>query len=318
MNDVSEFEVSDQWILARRPPKHPVNPWRPNDFLVEKERTSEGLVEDVVTIFLANRECPFRCLMCDLWKKTADQRVPDGAIPAQIQWALNRLTKASHVKLYNSGNFFDEQAIPLVDMPSIASLLGPFRTALVESHPRLVYRRACALKELLRPELQVAMGLETVHPQVLNRLNKRMTLADFEAATEFLTSHGILVRAFILLRPPFLNESEGIFWAKRSLDFAFDVGTECCTIIPTRRGNGALEWLQERGLFSPPLMTSLEEVVEYGVQLKRGRVLADLWDIDKFLHCKKCSQTRVQRLHHINLYQHIQPRVECESCTKHD
>ena len=85
------------------------------------------------------------------------------------------------------------------------------------------------------------MGLETIHPDVLPRLNKRMTLADFEAATRFLTHHDIGVRAFILLRPPFLSEAEGVHWAKESLRYAFDVGVECCAVIPTRAGNRTSE-----------------------------------------------------------------------------
>ena len=32
------------------------------------------------------------------------------------------------------------------------------------------------------------------------------------------------MRAFILVRPPFLSEDEGLEWAKRSLDFAFAAG----------------------------------------------------------------------------------------------
>src|SRR5205823_2935469 len=129
-----------------------------------------------------------------------------------------------------------------------------------------------ALRDMLRPALQVAMGLETVHPDVLPRLNKRMTLADLERATRFLSSHDIAVRAFILLRPPFLDEPEGVHWAKESLRFAFDVGVECCVVIPTRPGNGALEELQRQGHFAPPRLESLEEVHEYGIGLRRGRV----------------------------------------------
>src|SRR5208337_4826697 len=103
-----------------------------------------------------------------------------------------------------------------------------------------------------RPALQVAMGLETIHPEVLPRLNKRMTLADFDRATRFLGQHGIDVRAFLLLRPPFLSEQEGITWAKRSIEYAFDRGVECCVVIPTRAGNGAMDRLQEQGLFCLP------------------------------------------------------------------
>jgi hypothetical protein len=123
------------------------------------------------------------------------------------------------------------------------------------------------------------MGLETVHPDVLPRLNKRMTLDDFARATSFLARHNIPVRAFILLRPPLLDEAEGLTWAKRSLDWAFAHGVECCVVIPTRAGNGAMEDLQTHNLWSPPSLASLEAALEYGLSLNKGRVFADLWDV---------------------------------------
>jgi radical SAM enzyme (TIGR01210 family) len=155
------------------------------------------------------------------------------------------------------------------------------------------------------------MGLETIHPEVLPRLNKRMTLAEFESAARFLRGHGIAVRAFLLLRPPYLSEAEGVHWAKRSLDYAFDVGVQCCVIIPTRTGNGAMERLQAQALFEPPRVESLEEVVEYGIALHRGRMFADLWDIERFYACERCGPVRKQRLHAMNLTQQIVPRVVC-------
>ena len=88
--------ITDADILAARPPKQRLDPWQPYAFLVEPERTASGVIEDVATIFLTNKECPFRCTMCDLWKYTLDERVPLGAIPAQIDHALERLPAAKH------------------------------------------------------------------------------------------------------------------------------------------------------------------------------------------------------------------------------
>ena len=76
---------------------------------------------DVATLFLTNRECPYRCLMCDLWKNTLTETVPIGAIPAQIDYALGQLPPARQIKLYNSGSFFDPHAIPPQDHPAIAA-----------------------------------------------------------------------------------------------------------------------------------------------------------------------------------------------------
>ena len=318
VDETASIQIDDRWILSRRFAKNPVSPWRPYAYFVEAERTANGQIEKVAAIFLANRECPFRCLMCDLWKNTTAQRVPAGAIPEQIQWALDRLPASQHIKLYNSGNFFDAQAIPPVDLPLIAQLLHRFKTVIIENHPRLIDERCLAFRDSMPSALQVAIGLETVHPTALAKLNKRMTLKDFERATKYLTKNGIAVRAFILLRPPFLNEAEGVEWAKRSLDFAFASGVECGVIIPTRAGNGALEKLQTRGLFSPPRLESLEEVLEYGLQLKRGRVFADLWDIEKFSRCDQCRSQRVQRMHRMNLTQVLIPPIACNCSTRYD
>src|SRR5437016_13099926 len=78
----------DRWALDQRGPKNRLDPWRPSAFMVEPERSEAGELVDVATLFLTNRECPYRCLMCDLWKNTLDERVPVGAIPAQIRYAL--------------------------------------------------------------------------------------------------------------------------------------------------------------------------------------------------------------------------------------
>ena len=125
-------------------------------------------------------------------------------------------------------------------------------------------------------------GLETVHEDVLDKLNKRFTVDDFRRAAQVLVDHDIDLRVFALVRPPFMTEAEGVDWAKRTIDVAFDSGASVVCVIPTRDGNGAMEALREAGEWSPPSIKSLEEVQEYGVGLGRGRVFADLWDIELF------------------------------------
>jgi radical SAM enzyme (TIGR01210 family) len=311
MND-PDIDLTDRWIMDNRGKKNTVDPQRPYAWLVEKEHTASGRIEDVAIVFLTNRECPFHCLMCDLWKNTTDYTVPAGAIPGQIEYALNQLPAVRHIKLYNSGNFFDQRAIPEEDYESIALLISDFETVIVESHPRLINENCLFFKDMLKPELQIAMGLETVNPEVLPKLNKRMDLGDFKNAVGFLNKYGISTRAFILLRPPFLTESEGILWAERSLDFAFGTGVECCTVIPVRAGNGAMDLLLEKGCFSPPDIRSLEKVLEYGISLNAGRVFADVWDIHLFSSCNKCIGQRTNRLIAMNLSQKITDPVVCD------
>jgi len=311
MNKIPDPGISDRWILSGREKKNAVDPRRPYAWNMEKERTTTGKIEETATIFLTNRECTFHCLMCDLWKNTTDETVPAGAIPGQIEWALNQLPGAKHLKLYNSGSFFDGKAVPEEDYPQIASLVSHLETVIVESHPRLINEKCLYFRDMIKPELQVALGLETVHREVLRKLNKRMTAEDFLNSVQFLSDHDISSRAFILLRPPFMSETEGIYWAERSLDFAFKTGIECCTVIPVRPGNGAMDRLMELGLFAPPRILSLEKVLEYGIKLKAGRVFADVWDIGKFSICNECLEKRINRLIEMNLTQEISEPIVC-------
>jgi len=299
---------SDDWVLVRRPPRNPVSADRPYAYLIEPEPTADGRMVDVATLFLSNRECPFRCVMCDLWKNTLTESVPAGAITEQIRWALDQLPPARHLKLYNAGSFFDPRAIPPDDYPEIARLAAPFERVVVECHPKLVGRRCWEFRRMLAGELEVAMGLETVHPDVLPRLNKRMTLDDFAGATDALRAADIAVRAFILVRPPWLTDSEGLAWARRSLDWAFAHGVGCCSLIPTRDGNGAMEELARLGQFAPPSLDSLEAAFEYGLSLGAGRVFLDLWDIGHVSPDAPDRSARIDRLARMNLSQKVEPR----------
>jgi radical SAM enzyme (TIGR01210 family) len=310
-------DISDLDILGARPARNALDVNRPYEFLVERERSADGLVEDVATIFLTNRECPFRCLMCDLWKNTTVESVPVGAIPRQIEYALDRLPNAQHVKLYNSGNFFDPKAIPKDDWPAIVDRVRGFKSVIVENHPKLCGDGCFEFRDMLAAhdvELEIALGLETAHPDVLLRLNKQMTVADFSQAATRLRSEGIRLRTFILLRPPFLTEEEGIEWAMRSIEFAFEAGVSCCSVVPTRAGNGIMEQLEADGLFASPQLASMEVVQERGVQLGAGRVFMDTWDAQKFATCSACAETRIQRIADMNLSQQVVPRTVCNEC----
>jgi uncharacterized Fe-S cluster-containing MiaB family protein len=416
----------DRWIVSRRLPRSPVDPFHPFAFLVEKERSDIGEIVSVATIFLTNRECPWKCLMCDLWKNTLTEMVPIGAIPAQIDFALAAMERsrtevpplspreervgrepergeflphillsptlssaeeereeqksdvartdrleacptARQIKLYNSGSFFDPNAIPVEDYGAIAERVRTFERVIVECHPALVNDRCLQFRDLLASDgafdnsaslrtkpattppfpspcplpkergigspyweilsslegfpnlsdgskLEVAMGLETANPEVLEKLNKRMTLELFSRAAEFLRANDIALRVFILVKPPFLDEAGGLYWAERSLDFAFKNGASVASLIPTRPGNGALDALTEQGLFSPPNLFTIERALDYGIGLNKGRVFVDLWDLERFSDCPQCFPRRAGRLRQMNLKQEILPGIACGRC----
>lgn len=304
----------DRWILAQRSGRAALNVREPVGFLAEDERTAEGEVAPVNTILLTNRECPFRCVMCDLWRDTMAEPIPPGAVPEQIDFALARLPHARIAKLYNSGSFFDPKAIPIEDYAAIAERLQAFDRIIVECHPALLGDLCLQFRGLLAGKLEVAMGLETAHEGVLGKLNKRMTLGQFADAARFLQRNGIAMRAFILVQPPFMRPEESLHWAQRSVEFAFDCGATAATLIPTRGGNGAMEALALNGEFVPPGLRLLESALENALRLKRGRVFADLWDVRVGRDCATCCDARLTRLRAMNLTQEIAAAVRCAKC----
>ncbi len=304
----------DRWIVALRPPRNDVDPQKPYSFVLEEERTEKAEVVPVATIFLTNRECPWRCVMCDLWRNTLTTPVEPGAIPAQIDYALSRLPAARRIKLYNAGSFFDHGAIPKSDYSSIAGRLSSFEQVIVESHPALVGKDCLQFSDLLDGRLQVAMGLETVHPDVLPKLNKEMTLKQFSDAANLLRGNEISVRVFVLLQPPFLQVSESVSWAVKSIQFAFDCGASVAVLIPTRAGNGALEEFTKFRKFSQPDLSLIETAFSEALTLNRGFVFLDLWDLHRFATCTQCFDLRLKRFHQMNLQQAILPAVACERC----
>jgi hypothetical protein len=70
---------------------------RPAAAFVEHEPAAGAGSTTVATLFLVNRECPFECVYCDLWRHTTPESVPPGSIPEQIRRGLADLPPAREI-----------------------------------------------------------------------------------------------------------------------------------------------------------------------------------------------------------------------------
>jgi radical SAM enzyme (TIGR01210 family) len=197
---------------------------------------------------------------------------------------------------------------------AIAKRVRGFERVIEECHPAFVGENCVTFRDLIRGRLEVAIGLETVQRDVLQKLNKRMTLEQFSSAASLLHDHYIDIRTFILVQPPFMRTEESLHWARRSLDFAFDCNATVATLIPTRGGNGTMEVLADSGKFVAPRLKVLEGAAAYGLELGRGRVFTDLWDVKRAGECEHCFDVRVQRLRTMNRLQNLMPVADCDAC----
>jgi radical SAM enzyme (TIGR01210 family) len=275
--------------------------------------------------------------MCDLWRGTIVSDTPPGAIPRQIETARIELGRrqqpVNQMKLYNAASFFDPRAVPESDYPAVASHLMGLERVIVESHPALVGPRVDRFLDALgrhktdgapSVQLEVAMGLETAHPEALERLHKHMTVEQFAAAANALEERAVSLRVFLLISPPFVPIVDQDDSLLASIDVAFSCGASVVSLIPTRPGNGALEALDES--FRPPRMEDIER--SFAAALKRQqsreqgrrrgdeRLFVDLWDLERFATCPYCLDARRGRLHTMNLEQQILPEISCRHCMK--
>ena len=310
---------ADRRIRDLRAPKPAVDPYVAHGSVLEKERRPDGTIEHALTVFLAGAECPFTCSFCDLWRYTIDGRTPVGALPTQLSGVLRSLDAAAsppadRLKLYNASNFFDRRAVPAADLPRIAELASPFAGVTVESHASTIGPPALEFARQLGGRLEVAVGLETIHPLAAAQLNKRLDLAMFDRGARWLADNGMDLRVFVLLGAPHVPADESVEWTVRTVEHAAERGASVVSIIPVRGGNGEMERLEALGQFTPPTLSQLEEALDRCLELTSTVVTADLWDVERLRGCGHCRRARIERLGRLNVSGRGEPRVTCTEC----
>jgi archaeosine synthase beta-subunit len=284
--------------------------------MFENERRPDGRIERALTVFLAGAECPFTCSFCDLWRWTVDGPTEPGALIRQLRTVLDPLDGPTpdRLKLYNASNFFDSRTVPPDDVPEIAKMSARFSAVTVESHANTIGPSTLAFARQIPGRLEVAVGLETIHPVAAAKLNKRLDLARFDRAAAFLSENRIDLRVFVLLGAPYVEADDSVAWTLRTVEYAVARGASIVSIIPVRGGNGELERLEALGHFTPPTLSQLEDALDGCLQIKNAVVTADVWDAEGLVACEHCKPERVERLQVVDLTGREQRRITCQWC----
>jgi len=220
-------------------PREPTRVW------LDEDNTPDG-VYDSLTIILNTGGCRWAraggCTMCGYVAESVEGgSVSHDDLMAQIDVCLdyevdqrdaageqsspsNRTKsdtaddRAGLIKIYTSGSFLDEREIPAKTRREIAETFGDRERIVVESLPDFVTREKITdfTEEGLTTD--VAVGLETATDRVRSDcVNKYFDFAEFERAAADARDAGAGVKAYLLLKPPFLSESEAVADMKRSV-----------------------------------------------------------------------------------------------------
>lgn len=261
-----------------------LDPNRPYAYLSEREPSLDvpgnASVVDVSTVFLTASRCPVGCSMCDLHLNTLPKPTEPGAIPKQIRFAQRQLARSDWIKLYNSGNFFDPASIPPVDYQTIGGLCDGYERVIIENHPRFGANRHRQFRDGLSGRLEVAVGLETIQPRVLQRIGKQMTRDDFDRYAAVLRRDGIDLRVFLIAGAPNLTLREAIRWARLSVRHAVHQGARHISLIPARVGHG---WAGMSGKLPEFELRDLADLFVAALDDLAGAAClsVDLWDVNR-------------------------------------
>jgi radical SAM enzyme (TIGR01210 family) len=173
--------------------------------------------------------------------------------------------RAGLIKIYTSGSFLDEREIPAETRRAIADTFADRERIVVESLPDFVDREKIADFTERGLETDVAVGLETATDRVRRDcVNKYFDFAEFEHAAAEAREVGAGVKAYLLMKPPFLSESEAIADMERSIERC--AGVEGCHTVSMNPCNvqrhTMVEDLYHGDGYRPPWLWSVAEVLE--------------------------------------------------------
>ena len=238
-----------------------VNAW------VEPETLADERVRAFVLI-LRTRGCYWAdfkgCSMCGYARDTLGRSATPAELAEQVSRALARYHDEPYVKVYTSGSFLDDREVdPTSREVVVRAFAGRARRLLFETLPEFATEAALVpLRAAFSGELEVALGLESTDPVVLSRfVHKNAPPSAYFDAAATVRRLGLRAKAYLLLKPPYLTESESVADVVRSVTEAaprFDA----LSVNPVHiQGGTVVEWLFRRGRYRPPWLWSVVETL---------------------------------------------------------
>ncbi|MCI4340681.1 MAG: archaeosine biosynthesis radical SAM protein RaSEA [Thermoplasmata archaeon] len=248
------------------------------DRYVNLWREPEALGAERVTAFVAilrTRGCYWAdvkgCSMCGYAKDTLGRSATPEELAKQLEGVLRAYRDEPYVKFYTSGSFLDDREVdPESRRAFLAAFAGRARRVLFETLPEFAQPSTLTPLQAVFPgEIEVALGLESTQPIVLQRfINKGSPPSDYLDAAGRVRALGLRAKAYLLLKPPHLTEGESIEDVVRSIEIAaphFDA----ISVNPVHIQNGTVvEWLYRRGRYRPPWLWSLVEAMRRGAAVR--------------------------------------------------
>ncbi len=248
------------------------DPHEPTRVWIDEDNTPDGVYQSL-TIILNTGGCRWAraggCTMCGYVAESVEGgSVAHDALMDQIDACLeheaeNAEEQSGLIKIYTSGSFLDEREVAAESRQAIAEAFADRERIVVESLPDFVDREKLADFTDVGLETDVAVGLETGTDRVRNDcVNKYFDFEAFVEASEEADAAGAGIKAYLLMKPPFLSEPEAVEDMKRSVrkcaEYAHTVSMNPCNV----QRYTMVDELYFRDGYRPPWLWSVAEVLE--------------------------------------------------------
>lgn len=266
-------EIRARQKVKFNPPERPTAVWTGKDLY-------EGKPITALTIIFQTSGCRWNnCAMCGYVYDSAKSPPSHNDMIKQFENAMSRCRDEEFiVKIFTSGSFLDDGEISGETRKEMLSRLGKddrVKKVIAETRPEFVtpVKLNDAIASLGKP-FEVAMGLETSNDTIRKDcINKGFTFADFVRAGENAISAGVTVKAYLMLKPPFLSEGVAMNDMIRSInDAASYAGTISVNLCNVQKGT-LVDEMFERGDYRPPWLWSAVEALKTGKLSNPGTVI---------------------------------------------
>ncbi|MBY9010041.1 MAG: archaeosine biosynthesis radical SAM protein RaSEA [Candidatus Lokiarchaeota archaeon] len=262
--------IKKNYIYEEKQLNKPISFWIKEDRLLKKKGKE-------FTIILRTRGCSWAlgpgggCSMCGYIQDSTIEKIDQNHIKNQIDFAfqekISEIIKDEEdyvLKIYNSGSFFDDDEISEGTRDYIYKKIAKtpkIREVVIESRVDYVTRENLTqMKSALNNiYIEVAIGLETVNDHIRNvYINKGLFFKDFLEVIHLCKNYGIGVRAYLLFKPPFLNEQSAIDDCVSSILKLAELKVNTISINPLNiQKNTLTEYLFYQNRYRPPWFYSL-------------------------------------------------------------
>ncbi|MCZ7399934.1 MAG: archaeosine biosynthesis radical SAM protein RaSEA [Candidatus Methanoperedens sp.] len=257
-------EIRSKQKIKFNPPDRPTAVWTGKDLFDGKPITA-------LTVIFQTSGCRWNnCTMCGYVYDSAQKPPSHDELMKQFGNAMSRCKDEEFIlKIFTSGSFLDNGEIDAVTRNEMLSLLGAddrVKKVIAETRPEYVTReKVSESMASLGKRFEVAIGLETSNDVIRKDcINKGFTFSDFARAGEVAKREGATVKAYLMLKPPFIPEGIAINDMIQSIsDAAPYAGTISVNLCNVQKGT-LVDEMFERGDFRPPWLWSAVEVLKKG------------------------------------------------------